>query len=247
MNDRTDVNSFGNNKFFNQDIETTTKSGALADIRHVKNYVEIRSLMINLVKYIINNSDDEKCKTYIRDEFCLAFFLFFNEIDEADKPKIISFLRDSNEAFDDVYIMSSNLNRSILESRYNRFRLYALATIIAPKKFNPKSEVNLNDGDEKLSMNQIALKLVYEGASLPREKANTVITDYGHTSGEKLFQRFTFYSKESNRRANPDGTIKVLKNKIELLDSVIELLPEDKRSKAIGEVKYLKGFLVSLK
>jgi hypothetical protein len=99
---------------------------------------------------------------------------------------------------------------------------------------------------KKLTIDKIALKLVYEGASLPREKANIIITDYGHTSGEKLFQRFTFYSNESNRRANPSGTIKVLKNKIKLFESVIELLPNEKRSKAIDEVKYLKVFLVSL-
>lgn len=99
--------------------------------------------------------------------------------------------------------------------------------------------------EKKLSINQIALKLVYEGASLPREKAKEIITDYGHTSGEALFNKFTKYS-ENNFRRNAKGTIKILENKIKLFESVIELLPDDKRSKAIDEVKYLKGFLVSL-
>lgn len=107
-------------------------------------------------------------------------------------------------------------------------------------------EIKLQPKTKNLSINQIALKLVYEGASLPRDKAMKIINDYGHSSGEKLFQRFTFYSKGSNRRANPAGTIKILENKINLFESVIELLPNGKKSKAFDEVKHLKGFLGSL-
>lgn len=259
-------NTFGNNKFFNHDVETSKSSSASADVRLVKNYIEIRSLVINLVQYIFNNSDDEKCKTYIRDEFCLTFLFYFNEIDEVDKAKIISFLRDSNEAFEDVYAISANLDRSILERRYNRFRQIALATIkgidntstlhnrIGPHTLPTIKDIDdtstlqdliLTDEGEKFTMNQIALILFYGDASLPRENANKIVARYGYASGDALYNKFIKYSEKAFRR-NGNVSIKMLRNKIKLIGSVVKYLPENKRSAAIDEIKHLQGFLVSL-
>ena len=92
----------------------------------------------------------------------------------------------------------------------------------------------------KLKIDQIALKYVYEGLQITRENGNEIAKQYGYTSGEKLFQRFTYYLSTANRKAKPDlCTPKKLKNKIELIKSVIELLPIDKQARAIDEVAIL--------
>lgn len=92
----------------------------------------------------------------------------------------------------------------------------------------------------KLKIDKIALKYVYEGLQITRENGNEIAKQYGHTSGEKLFQRFTYYLSTANRKSKPDlCTPKKLKNKIKLIESVIELLPIDKQARAIDEVAIL--------
>lgn len=93
----------------------------------------------------------------------------------------------------------------------------------------------------KLTMNRIALKYVYSGMQITRKSGNKIAKEYGHSSGEKLFQRFTYYSSSANRKAAPSPlTPTKLKNKINLIESVIELLPTDKQGRAKDEVSILK-------
>jgi PBP1b-binding outer membrane lipoprotein LpoB len=93
----------------------------------------------------------------------------------------------------------------------------------------------------KLTINQIALKYAYEGLQITRENGNEIIKQYGLTSGEKLFQRFTYYTSIANRKGKPIGcTPKKLRIKIKLIESVIELLPIEKQQRAIDEVSILE-------
>jgi hypothetical protein len=65
--------------------------------------------------------------------------------------------------------------------------------------------------------------------------------EYGHNSGEKLFQRYTYYSSAANRKGRPNPcTSRKLDNKIKLIESIIDLLPEGKKERAIDEVLILK-------
>ena len=92
-----------------------------------------------------------------------------------------------------------------------------------------------------LSINQIALKYAYEGLQITRENGNKIANKYGHNSGEKLFQRFTYFSSSANRKGKPDlCTPKKLDNKIKLIESIIDLLPIDKQGRAKDEVLILK-------
>lgn len=94
---------------------------------------------------------------------------------------------------------------------------------------------------EKLKIDQIALKYAYEGLQITRENGNDIAKEYGHNSGEKLFQRFTYYSSSANRKGKPNlCTPKKLDNKIKLIESIIELLPTDKQERAKDEVLILK-------
>lgn len=93
----------------------------------------------------------------------------------------------------------------------------------------------------KLKIDRIALKFVYEGLQITRKNGNEIAKQYGHNSGEKLFQRFTYFSSAANRKGKPNlCTPKKLDNKIKLIESVIELLPTDKQERAKDEVSILK-------
>lgn len=93
----------------------------------------------------------------------------------------------------------------------------------------------------ELKIDQIALKYAYEGLQITRKNGNEIAKEYGHSSGEKLFQRFTYFSSPANRKGKPNlCTPKKLDNKIKLIESIIELLPIDKQKRAKDEVSILK-------
>jgi hypothetical protein len=79
---------------------------------------------------------------------------------------------------------------------------------------------------------------------ITRANGNEIAEQYGHSSGEKLFQEFCVFSSRSNRKGKPvPCTIRKLQNKINLIESVIELLADDKKDVAIDEVSILKNIL----
>jgi hypothetical protein len=88
-----------------------------------------------------------------------------------------------------------------------------------------------------LILRQIALMYFYEGKQITRENGDSIAKQYGHNSGEKLFQHFTYYSATPNRIGKPSPfTQTKLKNKIDLFQSVVNLLPESKKQRAIDEL-----------
>lgn len=94
---------------------------------------------------------------------------------------------------------------------------------------------------KKLTQAQIALKSFYEGLLITRENAHEIARKNGHQSGQRLYQLFSFYSSLTNRKAKPDNlTKKTFQNKIELFESVIELLENPHKQRAIDELKILK-------
>ena len=101
------------------------------------------------------------------------------------------------------------------------------------------NEVITEKTTPELSINQIALKLVYEGFGVNRSNSEAIVKEYGYTSGEKLFQRFTYYSSLANRKGN-ESTLKKMQNKIELFESVNELLSDANKQRALDELSILK-------
>ncbi|AWG22939.1 hypothetical protein FFWV33_16095 [Flavobacterium faecale] len=108
------------------------------------------------------------------------------------------------------------------------------------KKFD-KCEHNIDlHSENKLKIKQIALKLVYENVTVTKENSNEIIKKYGHNSGHKLKLEYDKFFRTVDRTADPDISPKVLKNKIELFESVIDLLEDKYKQKAIDECKTLK-------
>jgi hypothetical protein len=143
-------------------------------------------------------------------------------------------------------LLNIDMNRDILNEKNYPFIHWRdnhfLKEIILQKQ---KSIVSKLPKD-KLTLEQIALKSVYEGLSITRVNANQIAKENGHNSGEKLFQRFTHYSNTQNRKGKPNPlTAKKFQNKIELFESVIELLPEPNKQRAIDELNILKKLFES--
>ena len=102
---------------------------------------------------------------------------------------------------------------------------------------NSRDEINKAKG---LTIDQISLKLYYEGETVTSENADEIIKNHGLTSGKKLYQQASFYSKRANRLAIRE-TKKKMENKIKLFESVIDLLPLDKQQRAKDELKILEN------
>lgn len=112
-------------------------------------------------------------------------------------------------------------------------------TLITHKtKFNEK----LN-GKESLSLtiSEAALFFVFSEVHITRENANFYIKRFGHNSGEKLFQKYTFWSSRSNRINPPSpNTKKKFENKITLFEKVLGCLDEKHLEQAMDELNILK-------
>lgn len=94
---------------------------------------------------------------------------------------------------------------------------------------------------EKLTIKMIALKCFYQGIQITRKNSNSIVEQYGHKSGEKLFQQYTYYSSTANRTGKPHPfTKKKMRNKIVLFEKVLELLPPDKQERITDELNILK-------
>jgi hypothetical protein len=100
-----------------------------------------------------------------------------------------------------------------------------------------RDEINKAKG---LTIDQIALNLYYEGETVTIENADEIIKKYGLTSGKKLYQQASFYSKRANRLAIRE-TKKKQENKIKLFEFVIDLLPPDKKQQAKDELRILEN------
>jgi len=91
---------------------------------------------------------------------------------------------------------------------------------------------NRSRAESKLTVEQTALIMVYEGKTLVTRKEH----------GNNLYNLVTKWSKRQNRIAN-DGTDLQLKNKIKRFESILPYLSEEKKLKVIDEVKTLKSYL----
>jgi len=97
-----------------------------------------------------------------------------------------------------------------------------------------------------LKIDQIAIIYVYEGNQITRENGNEIAKQYNHNSGEKLFQRFTYFSSIANRKGKPTPcTPTKLKNKIELFESIVPHLTDTAKQRANDEIQILKTIFES--
>jgi hypothetical protein len=103
----------------------------------------------------------------------------------------------------------------------------------------PNSEIIILKADgTKFSLSQIALIYLYKGEPITNYNNNTIVKKYGWISGHKLNQHYSIFLK--NRLITKNLSYRELENRIKLIQSIIEYLPNDKQSKANDEIKKLE-------
>jgi hypothetical protein len=128
--------------------------------------------------------------------------------------------------------------RKILKEWFNDEKRFIDEITPLLKALPPQQTEKKNEG---LKIDQIAIIHVYEGNQITRDNGNEIAKQYNHNSGEKLFQRFTYFSSTANRKGKPTPcTPKKLKNKIELFESIIPHLSNPARLRANDELQTLK-------
>ncbi len=129
-------------------------------------------------------------------------------------------------------------------SKTANFEHQTKESIIIETLFETLKNVKQKALDKNLTISQIALKLVYEEKKINKKEAKNLAQDYGYTSGDKLYQKFCFYSSRANRKGKPSPyTKRKLLNKINLISSVIDLLPDPYKITAKDELIILETFL----
>jgi len=124
-------------------------------------------------------------------------------------------------------------------------------TIKLRLKFENDTGINLSEKEitssrtKGLKMSQIALLYSYKEERITRGNCDEIANAYGFpskTSGQKLYQQFNKYSRATDRKGD-GGTKRKNKYKLELIESIIDLLPDDEQEKAKDEIKILKNIL----
>lgn len=125
-------------------------------------------------------------------------------------------------------------------------RQFSITDILKTEQLKPKNKT-VTQENKKLSLNQIALKYIYEGNAITRSNGNHIAKKYGHNSGAKLYQVFLFFFSRANRKGKPNPfTKRKLQNKIKLFETVIGILDTTNSQQAKDELDILKGFVKDL-
>jgi len=115
------------------------------------------------------------------------------------------------------------------------------------KKFGNGNDHVKKRRKPELTLREIGLKYFYENLTITRKNGDEIAKEYGHTSGEKLFQHYTHYSSRTNRTGKPfPFTNNKLSFKIKLFEKVITLLPPSMQEPAIDELKIIRDYLLEL-
>ena len=133
-------------------------------------------------------------------------------------------------------------NKNILQYLLNHDPEYCQAETVI--KLIEGTGVNTIQPVKGLGLNQIALIYFYERNQITRENAGGIAAKNDYTSknsGEKLFQNYTKYCDNSNRKDKPIlCTPKKLKNRIKLFESILNHLTDKARQWATDEIEMLK-------
>lgn len=91
---------------------------------------------------------------------------------------------------------------------------------------NPLELTTGNLNKPKPTIRQIALICHYSDRTVTRETAKAIVTEYKHTSGDALFNLYSFYRSKANRTGT-ENTKKKNDNKLQLFESVLTYFPSD--------------------
>jgi hypothetical protein len=180
---------------------------------------------------------------------------------EDQVAKFIEFIASVFEALKEVCLLNGghryfqNINKNLIDDWIEELKIRFTTNLLKTQKElfekNKKPLPNATGATEKknnptLTTDQIALIHFYQRSQITRDNAKEVAENNDHSSGEHLFQKYTYYTSQANRRAKPDPfSDKKLRNKIKLFESVLPHLQLSDTSLLRDEIKVLRNHLTS--
>lgn len=141
---------------------------------------------------------------------------------------------ENSESYGHAYNTFVYWGNLCLSLNLKRKEVSECETLIADEK-----QADPESGVANLSLSQVALFHVWAGLVISLENCSLIARKYGFSSGNALYNRYCTYASSAFRKATADLSKKQLKNKINLFESVIDLLPESKKNKAREELDSL--------
>lgn len=193
-----------------------------------------------------NEFENDKIKPHLplfanREDFSYKVFEYLTRNKTWTNRGGFTLLREAN-----THKIYSAFNDGQLEGYYYKAWciIFSQNRLFAPLFQKHSYSANFKDESKakaKLTIHQIALICVYENITVNRKNCNKIIESFGLSSGEALYQKFRYYTSQSNRTGIDDNsTSKKVKNKIRLHEIVIKNLSNDHTEKAIRELKLIK-------
>jgi len=208
-----------------------------------------------LIKKIVNQTDFARAERITsNDKYEFHLYEFGQEIQneefktlalkgELSFPfkKILNLVKFRNEKFGLIASFPPILTPHQVVARFDsenmekiESKIYAyLLTIDSP---TPPQQINQ---ENKPTADQIALLYYYQGKSITLDNVAEIAKRHGF-KGRRLYNLFTFYSNNTDRKAAPTTNTKIrFRNKIKLFESVIEMLASEYKLKADAELTIL--------
>ena len=199
-----------------------------------------------LIQYHFNPGDDfEEYKRFVFSHENLQLIIRFErEFSKANESEVIALLEKQYSRCEimgtppDIWLDS--VTAIIDHKRLLKRQEYSKNDAVKLWFKQKRAELTVNTKLNALTLGQIALIRFYNNDPVTRQNHNAIARQYGHTSGEKLFQKYTYYSSNANRKGAEDSLAK-LKNKIELFESVLDYVAAPHLSKIQEEIVALKA------
>ncbi len=200
-----------------------------AYIINTKNSVkqDINSLFLNSYHYLESKLDDYYKATgkIPETELNQMIFEFRKYFPKSGRKKGVSYY--------DTLI--KNYLKSVKKSGSGNHPKASPGTSSEPEQSTSSRHTNL-------TLNQIGLICFYEGRSVTKANCNEIAREYGLKSGHKLYQHYNRHQSKADRQARPDPYSKtIMKNKLNLFNSVLGELSEENKDKARQDIKILEN------
>jgi len=201
--------------------------------------------MVKNFRKLLKNTDDKeelfkdeiKCVNHLfSKKYSALFRKIIRDKRDYDIIKVRAYYKENGDFEGYTKYVDPEFLINIHSEAYYKYREWLKKQFKQFKKEKKDSEIK----KPEFTIRQIALKLVYEDKTVSENNCDEIIKQFGHNSGRKLYLRFNYYHKLVNRTGDP-GTPTKMNNKINLIESVIKTLPENRRSKAKDELNILKA------
>lgn len=132
--------------------------------------------------------------------------------------------------------------KDIYYFKYRKFLKSEKAKLLTPSPSQTEILLEETTPSHKLTIPELALKLFYENCFVNRNNAQSFLTNTKHTSGDALYNKYTFWTIKANRLAMPDPpTTKKIRNKIKLFENVANSLSQSNKEIAESELTILRS------